>query len=109
MARFSLAILLGLTTTCLQAQWIHQPTLGIPRTADGKLDLTAPAPKTANGNPDLSGLWLLTPAGGGIGQLKSSCAGWDGIAEPAGDQRRQGNSALRSASQCSQRLYPSRR
>src|SRR5215831_18137188 len=43
----------------LSAQWIHQPTPGIPRTADGKPNLAAPAPKTPDGKPDLSGLWLV--------------------------------------------------
>ena len=41
------------------AQWMNQPTLGIPRTADGKPNLAAPAPKLADGRPDLSGLWRL--------------------------------------------------
>jgi hypothetical protein len=46
------------------AQWIHYPTAGIPRTVDGKPNLTAPAPKAPDGKPDLSGLWLPTrPAG----------------------------------------------
>ena len=39
------------------AQWLKQPTAGIPRTADGKPDLTAPPPRTADGKPDFSGLW----------------------------------------------------
>ena len=38
-------------------QWLNQPTVGIPRTADGKPNLSAPAPRTADGKPDLSGLW----------------------------------------------------
>ena len=42
----------------LSAQWIKYPTPGIPRTADGKPNLTAPAPKLPDGKPDLSGLWL---------------------------------------------------
>jgi hypothetical protein len=41
----------------LNAQWLHQPTPGIPRAADGKPNLAAPAPRTPDGKPDLSGLW----------------------------------------------------
>ncbi len=41
----------------LCAQWLHLRTPGIPRTSDGKPNLTAPAPRTPDGKPDLSGLW----------------------------------------------------
>jgi len=44
----------------LSAQWLHYPTPGIPRTPDGKPDLSAPAPKTPDGKPDLSGIWRAT-------------------------------------------------
>ena len=40
-----------------EAQWLHHPTPGIPRLADGTPDLTAPTPRTADGRPDLSGIW----------------------------------------------------
>ncbi len=40
------------------AQWPDYPTPGIPRTPDGKPNLTAPAPRTPDGKPDLSGIWL---------------------------------------------------
>ena len=39
------------------AQWPNSPTPGIPRTPDGKPNLTAPAPRTPDGKPDLSGVW----------------------------------------------------
>lgn len=40
-----------------EAQWLTHRTPGIPRTPDGKPDLTAPARRTPDGRPDLSGLW----------------------------------------------------
>jgi hypothetical protein len=39
------------------AQWLKLATPGAPRTTDGKVDLSAPTPRMANGKPDLSGLW----------------------------------------------------
>jgi hypothetical protein len=61
---FALLFLLisGLSAT---AQWLSHPTSGIPRTPDGRPDLSAPAPVAANGKPDLSGLWMPDPAAGG--------------------------------------------
>jgi hypothetical protein len=40
-------------------QWLNYPTPGIPRTPEGKPNLAAPAPKKPNGQPDLSGMWLV--------------------------------------------------
>src|SRR6266446_10917190 len=42
------------------AQWLKVPVKGIPRLADGTPNLSAPAPKTADGKTDLSGLWQPT-------------------------------------------------
>ena len=39
------------------AQWLHDPTEGVPRKADGTPDLTAPTPRLPDGKPDLSGIW----------------------------------------------------
>ncbi len=41
----------------VSAQWIDYPTKGVPRTRDGKPNLTAPAPRARDGKPDLSGIW----------------------------------------------------
>src|SRR5579862_6467675 len=71
MATIRIATVLGLLSGLLQAQWINQPTPGIPRTKDGKPELAAPAPKTPDGKPDFTGLWTFKPAGGGLSsQLK---------------------------------------
>ena len=47
-----------LFTAVAQAQWLDYKTPGIPRTADGKPNLSAPAPKALDGKPDLSGVWM---------------------------------------------------
>jgi hypothetical protein len=46
---------------CSHAQWVKYPTPGIPRTPDGKPNLTAPAPRASDGKPDLSGVWQVEP------------------------------------------------
>jgi hypothetical protein len=42
----------------LAAQWLNYPTAGVPRKADGKVDMAAPTPRMADGKPDFSGIWI---------------------------------------------------
>jgi hypothetical protein len=49
-------------TVALSAQWLRTPTSDVPRTPDGKPDLTAPVPAAVNGHPDLSGVWMPNSA-----------------------------------------------
>jgi hypothetical protein len=44
------------------AQWLHYPTEGLPRKADGTPNLAAPAPRLPDGKPDLSGIWHAAQA-----------------------------------------------
>ncbi len=63
--RLATLVLLA-STTPLAAQWLTEPTPGIPRTADGEPDLSAPAPRTDDGHPDLSGLWVPVGVSGDL-------------------------------------------
>jgi hypothetical protein len=52
-----------LCAAAAQAQWVNYPTPGLPRGKDGKVLLSAPAPRTREGKPDLSGVWHVEPTG----------------------------------------------
>ena len=56
-----LVVMLAGTAGSAQGQWLNYPDPKIPRTRDGKPNLTARAPRTRDGRPDLSGVWHVQP------------------------------------------------
>ena len=89
LAAAALCLAAGLT---VEAQWLHQPTAGAPRTRDGKVNMTGPVPRL-NGKPDLSGIWQVPgdprAAGGlfGLGESLNSKYFRDILADFPPDQR----------------------
>jgi hypothetical protein len=64
----ALVIFFGLTSTA-SAQWFDWQTPDIPLNADGRPNLSAPAPRSLDGHADFSGKWTPADASGSLFDL----------------------------------------
>jgi len=69
---FLTAVILMAAVPGLFAQWPSYPTPGVPRTPEGKPNMNAPAPKSSDGKPDLTGIWQNDRTVGGTVAARSS-------------------------------------
>jgi len=96
------AFLVAALCAPLPAQWKVADN-GIPRLPNGEPNLNAPAPRRADGKPDLTGIWLPDPAKAGniAGGLKPGEVSAQPWAQKLFDERKTGElSALDPSAKC---------
>src|SRR5438552_10361266 len=77
-------------TASVAAQWPKIPDPTVPRDAKGNINYDAPTPRTPDGKPDLSGIWMPAQSGpprgnrGGQGAGPAGRAGREGAPAAAG-------------------------
>jgi hypothetical protein len=88
------------------AQWHDYRTPGIPRTADGKANLNAPAPEMPDGKPDFSGVWEHLNSRDSAYYLDGIDIPWQPWAEKLFRERTEDNQIDNPESRCLPRGVP---
>ena len=68
-----IALVVLVSVSPVDAQWTNVPPPTVPRTPDGRPNLSAPTPRLPDGKPDLSGLW--NPPAGAVANLARGLEG----------------------------------
>ena len=62
MLRFTgAAVMIAALSVSVSAQWPRREPPGVPKGADGRVNLVAAAPRAPDGKPDLGGVWEVSP------------------------------------------------
>jgi hypothetical protein len=81
-SRYAVVAGIAIASASLAAQWPQIPDPNVPRTADGTIRYDAPTPRTPDGHPDLSGIWMRAESGPPPGNRSGNAPGTGPLSTP---------------------------